>query len=135
MVGYVRIQVSENHTSWTFIRNIIYDTFQGANHSVYMTNPNTTTPSTNNVYYNLYGTQLLFGLQQTSFEEWQKTEHDNGSVLEDPLFVGDVNQCDFFTIRSDRAATKLGFVDLTKLSIWTPRCDIDDTTIDNQFYH
>jgi parallel beta-helix repeat protein len=133
--GDVRIQVAENHTSWTFTRNIVYDTHQGTSHIVYNTVNGTIAPFTNNVYYNPYGTHLLFGPQLTSFEEWQKTGQDNGSVLADPLFTGDVNQCDFFTISSDSPAAKLGFVNLTKLSIWTPGCDMNDATNDNQFYH
>jgi len=133
--GDIRIQVAENHTSWTFTRNIVYDTYQGTGHSAYQSAPNTTAWFTNNVYYNPYGTQLLFGSQQTSFEEWQKTGQDNGSVTADPLFVGDVNQCDFFTVQSNSPAAKLGFVNLTKLSILTPGCDMNDVTVGNQFYH
>jgi parallel beta-helix repeat protein len=133
--GDVRIQVAENHTSWTFTRNIVYDTFQGSSHIAYNTVNGTIAPFTNNVYYNPYGTQLLFGPEQTSFEKWQKTGQDNGSVLADPLFMGDVSQCDFFTISFDSPAAKLGFANLTKLSIWTPGCDMNDTTTDIQFYH
>jgi len=133
--GDVHIQVAENHTSWTFTRNIVYDTYQGSSHIVYNTKNGTIAPFSNNVYYNPYGTHLLFGPAHTSFEEWQKTGQDNGSVLADPLFVGDVNQCDFFTISSDSPAAKLGFANLTKLSIWTPGCDMNGATSDNQFYH
>jgi hypothetical protein len=76
----------------------------------------------------------LFGPQQTSFEEWQKTGQDNGSVMADPLFIGDVNQCDFFAISSNSPAAKLGFANLTKLSKWTPGCDMNEITDDTQFY-
>ena len=31
----VRIQLAEDHTSWTFTRNIIYDTYQGIDHSAF----------------------------------------------------------------------------------------------------
>lgn len=79
--GDIGIQRGENHTAWTFTRNIIYDTFQGTNHSVYHSTSNTIAPFTNNVYYNPYGTQLLSGPQQRSFEEWQKTGQYNGSVM------------------------------------------------------
>jgi hypothetical protein len=132
--GDLQIQLGENHTSWTFTRNIIYDTFQGANHSAYNSALNTTALFNNNVYYNPYVTQLLFGPQQTSFEEWQKTGQDNGSVMADPLFIGDVNQCDFFAISSNSPAAKLGFANLTKLSKWTPGCDMNEITDDTQFY-
>ena len=133
--GDVRIQVAENHTSWTFTRNIIYDTFQGSKHLACNIANGTIASFTDNVYYNPYSTQLLFGSEQMSFEEWQKTGQDNGSVLADPLFLGDINQCDFFTISSNSPAAKLGFANLTRLSIWTPGCDMDDITDDKQFYH
>jgi parallel beta-helix repeat protein len=133
--GDVSIQTPENHTSWTYTRNIIYDTFQGANHSTFRLYGNVIVSSSNNVYFNPYGTLLLFGSKQTSFAEWQKTGQDNGSVIADPLFAGDVNQCDFFTVQSNSPAAKLGFVNLTKLPKWTPGCDTDDGTDYNQFYH
>jgi parallel beta-helix repeat protein len=133
--GDVRIQVAENHTSWTFTRNIVYDTFQGSNHTVYQPAVGTIAPFTNNIYFNPYGTQLLFGSQRTSFGDRQKTGQDNGSMIADPLFTGDVNQCDFFTIQANSPAAKLGFANITKLAQWTPGCDMDDDTNDNQFYH
>jgi hypothetical protein len=74
-------------------------------------------------------------MQQLSFEEWQKTGQDNDSVIADPLFAGDINQCDFFTIQSNSPAAKLGFKNLTKLSKWTPGCEIDESVVDNQFYY
>jgi parallel beta-helix repeat protein len=133
--GDVRVERAENHTSWTFTRNIIYDTFQGTNHSAFKSNPMAIASFGNNIYYNLYGTQLRFGWQQLSFEEWQKAGQDNGSVIADPLFAGDVNQCDFFTVQPNSPAAKLGFTNLTKISKWTPGCDMDDVTDENQFYH
>jgi parallel beta-helix repeat protein len=136
--GDVHIALTENHTSWTYTRNIVYDTFQGANHSAFKSDaPNVIVSFSNNVYYNTYGTPLLFGyqLQQTSFAEWQKTGHDNGSVIADPLFAGDVNQCDFFTVQANSPAAKLGFANITKLAKWTPGCSTDDETADHQFYY
>ncbi len=53
----------------------------------------------------------------------------------DPLFTGDVNQCDFFTVRSDSPAAKLGFVNITKPSLWTPGCNTEDVVGPPQFYH
>jgi len=135
--GDVHIQLAENHTSWTFTRNIIYDTFQGVNHTAYKANVNVTAWFNNNVYFNLYGTPLLFGSEQMSFADWQKTGQDNNSIIADPLFVGDVNQCDFFTVRSDSPAVKLGFVNITKPSMWTPGCATatEDIVGPPQFYH
>ena len=130
--GDLHIQEAENHTSWIFTRNIIYDTFQGTNHSAYTSNPYVIASFSKNIYYNPYNTTLLFGSKQMSFDEWQKLGQDNESMIADPLFIGDVNQCDFFTIRQDSPAAKLGFVNLTKLPKWTSGCD---TVIDNQFYH
>jgi parallel beta-helix repeat protein len=130
----VRVEKAENHTSWTYTRNIVYDTFQGNNHSAFVSNPNVIASFSNNVYYNPYGTPLLFGSNHISFDEWQKTGKDNGSVIADPLFAGDVNQCDFFTVQSNSPAAKLGFVNITKPSKWTPGCDFDDSNYDYQFY-
>lgn len=133
--GDVRVQLAENHTSWTFTRNIIYDTFQGVNHSAFASDPNVIASFSDNVYYNPFGTLLLFGSRQTSFAEWQKTGQDNSSVVADPLFIGDVNQCEFFTVQQDSPAAKLGFVNLTKLSKWTPGCETNDPDYGHQFYH
>jgi parallel beta-helix repeat protein len=133
--GDLSIARAENHTSWTFTRNIIYDTFQGTNHTVFNTVSGTIAPFNDNIYYNPYGTSLRFGSELVSFEEWQKTGQDNNSMIADPLFAGDVNQCDFFTIRSDSPAAKLGFVNITKLAKWTPGCEMDDIDINTQFYH
>jgi hypothetical protein len=134
--GDVHIALTENHLSWTYTRNIVYDTFQGASHSAFKSDQaNVSISFSNNVYYNTYGTPLLFGIEQVSFADWQKTGHDNGSVIADPLFAGDVNQCDFFTIQANSPAAALGFANITKLAKWTPGCGTDDETDDNQFYH
>ena len=133
--GNFRVQLAENHTSWIFTTNIVYDTSQRFNHTVYRPANGTTASFNNNVYYNPYGTELLFGYSQMSFTDWQKTGQDNNSVIADPLFMGDVNQCDFFTIRADSPAAKLGFVNLTKHSQWTPGCDTGDDTNKNQVYY
>ena len=133
--GDVRIQAAENHTSWIYTRNIVYDTFQRANHSAVTLSPNVIASFNNNVYYNPYGTSLTFGSGKTSFSDWQKTGQDNSSVIADPLFLGDVNQCDFFTVQPNSPAAKLGFVNITKPSKWTPGCNMDDTNKEKQFYH
>ena len=130
----VRIQQAENHTSWTYRRNIVYDIFKGGNHSAVKCNPNVIASFDNNVYYNIYGTELLFGSKQVSFTEWQKTGQDNNSVIADPLFVGDVNQCDFFAVQADSPAAKLGFINITKPPQWTPGCDLDDIRDKRQYY-
>ncbi|CAF3774388.1 unnamed protein product [Adineta steineri] len=134
--GDLRIMNTEDHLSWTFENNIVYDTFQGSNHSAFKSDaPDVRVSFNNNVYYNPYNTPLLFGIQQTSFIEWQKTGQDNSSIIADPLFTGDVNQCDFFTVQSNSPAVKLGFANITKLSKWTPGCGTDNVVNDNQFYH
>ncbi|CAF2209465.1 unnamed protein product [Rotaria magnacalcarata] len=133
--GDIHIGLAESHTSLTFTRNIIYDTYQGPTHSAYKSDPNVIASFNSNVYYNPYATTLLFGSQQTSFAEWQKTGQDNDSLIVDPLFLGDVQQCDFFTVRSNSPAAILGFANITKLSQWTPGCDIDDESDNKQFYH
>ena len=133
--GDIHILLAENHTSWTYTQNIVYDTFQGPTHSVFTSEPNVLASFSNNVYFNPYGTSLRFGSNQISFDEWQKSGQDNGSVIADPMFAGDVNQCDFFTVQANSPAAKLGFVNLTKLPQWTPGCDTDDGTDYSQFYH
>ena len=133
--GDFRIQLAENHTSWIFTTNIVYDTSQRSNHTVYRPANGTIAFFNKNVYYNPYGSDLLFGYSQMSFADWQKTGQDNDSVIADPLFTGDVSQCDFFTIRSDSPAAKLGFVNLTKHSRWTPGCETDDDSNNKQFYY
>ena len=133
--GDVRVQNAENHTSWTFTRNIIYDLFQGVNHSVFQSDPHAIVSFAENVYYNPYSTELLFGWQHIPFDQWQKSGQDNGSIIADPLFAGDVNQCDFFTVQPNSPAAKLGFVNLTKLSKWTPGCDTTTVNDNTQFYH
>jgi parallel beta-helix repeat protein len=133
--GYTHIAFTENHTSWILTRNIFYDTFKGSNHSMFKSDAaNISVSFSNNLYYNPYGTPLLFGIEQTSFAEWQKSGQDNGSVIADPLFAGDVNQCDFFTVQANSPAAALGFANITKLSKWTPGCSMDDRS-DHQFYH
>lgn len=136
--GDVHVALAENHTSIIYTRNIVYDTFQGANHSAFKYDqPNIRVSFSNNVYYSASNASLLFGHQseQVAFSEWQKTGQDNNSVIADPLFAGDVNQCDFFTVRSDSPAAALGFANITKLSKWTPGCATDDETDNIQFYH
>jgi parallel beta-helix repeat protein len=134
----IRVQLTEDHTSWIYTRNIVYDTFQGTSHSAFKSDqPNVVISFSNNVYFNTYGTALLFGHQseQMSFSDWQKRGYDNGSVIADPLFAGDVNQCDFFTVQANSPAAQLGFANITKLAKWTPGCGTDDETDDKQFYH
>ena len=134
--GDIHIQLAENHTSWIYTRNIVYDLFNGSTHSGYTASqPNIKIAFSDNLYYNPYGTRLLFGIGQVSFADWQKTGQDNGSVIADPMFAGDVDQCDFFTIKSNSPAAALGFTNITKLSRWTPGCGTDDLDDENQFYH
>ena len=133
--GDLHIERAENHTSWIFTHNIVYDTYQGSNHSVYSASPNVNSIFNKNIYYNPYGTSLLFGIKNTSFTEWQATGQDNDSLIADPLFISDVNQCDFFTIHENSPAAKLGFANITKPSKWTPGCGTDDQIEYHQFYH
>ncbi len=74
--GNIRIVDSEDHKSWIYTRNIVYDTFR-----VVKVNPNVIASFNKNLYYNPYDTQLLSGAQQTSFAQWQSTGQDNGSTL------------------------------------------------------
>jgi parallel beta-helix repeat protein len=134
--GDIHIGLRENHRSWTYIRNIVYDTYRGSSHSAFTTSEaNVIASFSDNVYYNTYGTPLRFGSKDMSFADWQKTGQDKNSVIADPLFVGDVNQCDFFTVQAKSPAAKLGFANITKLSKWTPGCGIYGESDDNQFYH
>ncbi len=132
--GEIRIETVENHRSLTFTRNIVYDTYQGINAIAYK-GPGVNVSFSNNVYFNPYEAPLLFSYDLLSFTGWQKSGQDNGSVIADPLFVGSVNQCDFFTVQANSPAAKLGFVNITKLPQWTPGCDTDDGTDYTHFYH
>ena len=134
--GDVHVALTENHTSWTYTRNIVYDTYQGSSHSAFKSDQSNVRVSfSENVYYNTNNATLLFGVQQMSFADWQKTGQENNSVIANPLFTGDVNQCDFFTVQANSPAAALGFANITKISKWTPGCGTDDDTKDNQFYH
>jgi parallel beta-helix repeat protein len=133
--GDIHVETPENHTSWTFTRNIVYDTFQGDKHSAYDSDLMVVAPSGSNLYYNPYGTPLLFGPEQLPLDQWQKTGQENGSVIADPLFAGDVSQCDFFTVQPNSPAAQLGFRNLTKLTKWTPGCDETETNGLHQFYY
>jgi len=134
--GCTHIARTENHTSWTFTRNIVYSIYQGASHSAFKADkPNSTIVSDENVYYNPYNTSFVFGDRELSFTEWQKTGQDKKSVIADPLFVGDVEQCDFFTIRADSPAAKFGFTNITKPTKWTPGCSTNYEMKDYQYYH
>ena len=131
--GDVHVALTEDHRSWTYTRNIVYDTYQGSSHSAFKADQqNINVLFSENVYYNTYNATLLFGLQQMSFGDWQKTGQDNNSVIADPLFAGDISQCDFFTVKANSPAAALGFANITKLAKWTPGCDTED---ENQFYH
>ena len=134
--GMVRVNLHEPHTSWSFSRNIVYDTSTAANRSAYMAEQGTIAPFDRNVYFNPNpSTRLLFGPNQTAFANWQKTGQDVHSVVADPLFAGDVKQCDFFTVRADSPAAKLGFVNITRLPQWTPGCEFeDDSDVSHGFY-
>ncbi len=81
----------ENHASWIYIGNIIFDTFKGESHLAYTADTNATTSFNNNIYFNSYGTPLLFGPNQT-FVEWQKSGSHSASAITDPLFMNDVNR-------------------------------------------
>ena len=131
--GDIHIQLPENHTSWTFTRNIVFDTYQGSNHTAYISSPKVNAPFSYNIYYNPYGTRLLFGSQQVPFDQWQASGQDVGSILGDPLFTGDVNECDLFTIQLNSPAASLGFQNLTKPSKWTPGCSTEE--IDRRVQH
>ena len=50
------------------------------------------------------------------YQNGKKTGQDSSSVIADPLFLGDVSQCDFFTIKSNSPKAQLGLVNITKLS-------------------
>lgn len=134
--GSTHIARTENHTSWIFTHNIIYNIYHGASYHAFKADkPNVTVVFDENVYYNPYNTSFLFGDQQLSFDEWQKTGQDNNSVIADPLFTGDVNQCDFFTVHPDSPAAKRGFMNITKPPKWTPGCSTDYDMKEYQYYH
>ena len=65
----------------------------------------------------------------------KKTGQDNNSVIADPLFAGDIHQCDFFTVQANSPAAKLGYMNIRKLAKWTPEYGTDYETNNYQYYH
>ncbi len=56
-------------------------------------------------------------------------------TIADSLFAINASQCDFFTVKGNSSAVKLGFINLIKFSEWTPGCDVDNDTICTQLYY
>ena len=134
--GDIAIAITEDHMSWVFERNIIYDTARTVNRSVYVSDMTTKILFNYNVYYNPYNAHLLWTDQSMSFTEWQQTGHDVNSVIADPQFLGDVNECNFFTVSANSPAAKLGFANISRPSRWTRGCSMDQTSkpLDYNFY-
>ncbi|HWL09744.1 MAG TPA: right-handed parallel beta-helix repeat-containing protein [Planctomicrobium sp.] len=92
----------EDHLSFTFEKNIVYwDT--GALLANRWKNNNFLLR--NNLYWRINGQP--FDFYGKSFQEWQQTGQDKGSLIADPLFVDPMNGN--FHLRPDSPASKIGF--------------------------
>lgn len=92
---------NEDHTSFTFERNIVYyDTgiLLGSNWG------DDHYKMDHNLYFDASGRPISFA--DASFEDWQK-RHDQHSLIADPLFI-DAKKADF-RLKPDSPAFKLGF--------------------------
>ena len=134
--GLIHIGTAESHISWTFAHNVIYDSIPTANHSVFSSQVGVIAPANDNVFYNTKGAAMLFGAPSVSFAQWQRSGHEANSLIADPLFAGDVSQCDFFELRPDSPAAMRGFVNITRPAMWTPGCTGEevDRNAERQFY-
>jgi hypothetical protein len=104
---------AEGHLSFTFENNIVYyhagklldGLWKDANVAL-----------KNNIYWNASGAPITFA--GMSFEEWQKSGKDAGSIVADPKFVDPAKQD--FRLQPDSAALKLGFksFDYTKAGVY-----------------
>ncbi|UCG56520.1 MAG: right-handed parallel beta-helix repeat-containing protein [Phycisphaerales bacterium] len=103
----------EDHLSFTFESNIVYyDT------GVLLSGPWTRVKvkMLNNLYFNSTGKEVTF--VGKTLKDWQKTGHDAGSTIADPLFVDPKNGD--FHLKPNSPATKIGFVpfDYSKAGVY-----------------
>lgn len=104
---------AEDHLSFTFEKNIVYWTtgpLLDGNWKKAQVN------MSNNLYWNAAGKPFDFaGL---SFDEWKQMGRDEGSIIQDPLFV-DANNLNF-KLKDDSPTKQLGFVpfDLSKAGVY-----------------
>ena len=136
--GVVHISLPEEHISWTFAHNIVYDLQQAPAHPTFASQVGVQAPFNDNVWWNPYNaSSMRFGAPLVTFAEWQKQGHDANSVVADPLFAGDVKVCDFFSVRPESPAALRGFVNISKPAMWVPGCAMDTVELGGaapQFY-
>ncbi|CAF4166753.1 unnamed protein product, partial [Rotaria magnacalcarata] len=63
------------------------------------------------------------GLGRLVFSEWQETNHDTNSIIDNPLFIDADSQCNFFNLNIVSPAVKeLDFKPIQQLSQWKSGC-------------
>ncbi|CAF1361613.1 unnamed protein product [Rotaria magnacalcarata] len=119
---------SLNHLSFTFQHNIVYDTVNESGRWIFQVQAPDPFSSplvimNYNCYFNLYGNMMIFGLGRLVFSEWQETNHDTNSIIDNPLFIDADSQCNFFNLNIDSPAVKeLDFKPIQQLSQWKSGC-------------
>ncbi|MEW6358652.1 MAG: right-handed parallel beta-helix repeat-containing protein [Planctomycetota bacterium] len=111
--GQIKRSREEEHSSFTFERNIVYcdnEEMLGGNWG----NNNYTMDS--NCYWNEAGTAVEFAGEDLA--EWQARGHDKNSIIADPKFVN-AKKYDF-RLKPDSPAFKLGFkqIDMSKVGLY-----------------
>jgi hypothetical protein len=104
---------AENHLSFTFENNIVY--YHTGNLLAGLWKDANVTLR-NNVYWNAAGAPISFA--GMSFDAWQKSGKDAGSIIADPKFVDP--QARDYHLQGDSPALKLGFkpFDFTKAGVY-----------------
>ena len=122
--GMTSIGIAEEHISWTFFANIVYDsTPKGRNQSaVTWASDAVQAPMHRNTYYAARGAHLTYGAEAVPFSTWQSQGHDADSVEANPRFAGRVEQCELFDVASDSPAALRGFANITRPPQWVAGC-------------